>query len=84
MCSYLTNYTLYFLFLITTLLKMNYCCQKLGSPCTGTIFRRCCGKLLCEYDMLGAGTCQNCIRSNYACMKNSQCCSKYCKFLVCV
>ncbi|RTG86406.1 uncharacterized protein DC041_0009807 [Schistosoma bovis] len=34
--------------------------------------------------MLGAGTCQNCIRSNYACMKNSQCCSKYCKFLVCV
>ncbi|KAH8874182.1 hypothetical protein KSF78_0008277 [Schistosoma japonicum] len=49
---------------------MNYCCQQLSAPCTGTFYRRCCGNLRCEFDIIGAGTCQKCVRSNYACVKN--------------
>ncbi|CAH8864319.1 unnamed protein product [Trichobilharzia szidati] len=71
-------------FLLGLMLTMNHCCQEIGAPCTGTFIRRCCGDLQCEYDTLGFGTCQKCIHSNFHCRRNSQCCSNYCKFSVCL
>ncbi|CAH8615099.1 unnamed protein product [Heterobilharzia americana] len=58
-------------------------CSELGEFCDKTIFNRCCRDLVCELKGFANGTCVECLGLKYACLRNSDCCSKFCHLFRC-
>ncbi|XP_074656940.1 uncharacterized protein LOC141910124 [Tubulanus polymorphus] len=53
-------------------------CRGYGKPCSGTVFKKCCGKLLCHKPHANRfGTCAMCKGFESICWKDSECCLGY-------